>query len=105
MSMPTVTEAIGGVVGEALGLTVPGLALVALAGAALVGAPRARGLTKNAIKGYLALRDRADGWLAETRETIQDLYAEAHEDYNVHLAGPAGATVAAARAPGARGAG
>ena len=78
--MPTITGLVGVVVEDALGLGVPGLAIAALAGVAVVGGSRARPLAKGAIKGYFSLkdqtgtlRDRASEWVAGTREELEDL--------------------------------
>ncbi len=94
--MPTLAELVGVVAEDALGLGVPGLAIAAVAGAAVLGAPRARPLAKGAIKGYFALKEQAGSlrvqaseWVASTREGIEDLYAEAKHEYEQERAGAA----------------
>ena len=90
--MPTITELVAVVAEDALGLGAPGLAIAALAGVAVIGAPRARPLAKGAIKGYFslkaqayALKEHTSEWVAETREGIEDLYAEAKHEYSVQV--------------------
>lgn len=46
-----------------------------------------RPAAKNAIKGYLALSDRARHWMAETGEQWQDLVAEAKSEHETGVNG------------------
>ncbi|HLH22091.1 MAG TPA: DUF5132 domain-containing protein [Chloroflexota bacterium] len=72
-------------VGEAVG-GIWGLGLVAVG--AVILAPRAKPLAKQAIKGYLAATERAREMMAETGEQLQDLYAEAKHEYESELSQP-----------------
>jgi hypothetical protein len=103
--VPTITGLFGVVAEDALVLGVPGLAIAALAGVAVVGGTRARPLAKGAIKGYFSLKDqtntlkdRASEWVAGTREELEDLYAEAKHDYTVHATGGTAESATAASA-------
>ena len=69
-------------VGEAVG-GIWGIGLVAVG--AVVLAPRAKPLVKQAIKGYLATTERAREMMAEANEQLQDLYAEAKHEYESEL--------------------
>jgi len=62
-----------------------GLGVTALAVAAVVGAPRAKPLAKQAIKGYLTATQRVREWTAESSEKLQDLYAEAKYEFETGL--------------------
>ncbi|MFN3648589.1 MAG: DUF5132 domain-containing protein [Armatimonadota bacterium] len=70
----------------------------------------ARGLrpaAKGAIKGYLALQERARVWAAETGEQFQDLVAEAKSEYahpegEMMTVAPAGENIAGAEGEAAR---
>lgn len=62
-----------------------GLGVTALAVAAVVGAPRAKPLAKQAIKGYLTATQRVREWTAESTEKLQDLYAEAKYEFETGL--------------------
>jgi hypothetical protein len=57
-----------------------GIAAVALLGPSLVRVMRPA--TKQAMKGYMAARDRAREAVAETSERMQDLYEEAKHEYD-----------------------
>jgi hypothetical protein len=72
-----------------------GLAVVALA--ALVGAPHAKPLAKEAIKGCLRLNHEAQRWAAGAIEQVEALYAEAKDEYE---AGRIGSALAAGTAAG-----
>lgn len=67
---------------ESIGWSIGG---AAVAVAVLVGGPRAKGLAKNAIKGYFATTQRLREVTAETSESFQDLYAEAKHEYESQL--------------------
>ncbi len=73
------------VVEGVLGGTSWGVGLIAVAAVAAVGAPRAKPLTKQAIKGYLAVTERAREMMAEAGEQLQDIYAEARHEYESEL--------------------
>jgi hypothetical protein len=89
-----VAELVTGVLEEAgefgLGLATPGVALAALVGVAIVGAPRTRPLAKGAIRGFLTARDFATGGAAaiknragtsvESAKELADESAEAVKD-------------------------
>ena len=84
-----------------LGGTSWGVGAIAIAAVAVVGAPRAKPLAKQAIKGYLAATERVREMAAEATEQIQDLYAEAKYEYESQLDGEStenGAAAAAAEA-------
>ena len=68
-----------------LGGTSWGVGAIAIAAVAAVGAPRAKPLAKQAIKGYLAATERVREMAAEATEQIQDLYAEAKYEYESEL--------------------
>ena len=68
-----------------LGGTSWGVGAIAIAAVAVVGAPRAKPLAKQAIKGYLAATERVREMAAEATEQIQDLYAEAKYEYESQL--------------------
>ncbi|HEY7066718.1 MAG TPA: DUF5132 domain-containing protein [Chloroflexota bacterium] len=70
-----------------LGGTSWGVGAIAIAAVAVVGAPRAKPLAKQAIKGYLAATERVREMAAEATEQIQDLYAEAKYEYESQLDG------------------
>lgn len=72
-----------------LGGTSWGVGAIAIAAVAVVGAPRAKPLAKQAIKGYLAATERVREMAAEATEQIQDLYAEAKYEYESQLDGEA----------------
>jgi Protein of unknown function (DUF5132) len=87
------------IVDGVLGGTSWGVGALAIAAVAVVGAPRAKPLAKQAIKGYLAATERVREMAAEATEQIQDLYAEAKYEYESQLDGEtaeAGASEAAA---------
>lgn len=67
---------------ESIGWSIGG---AAVAVAVIVGGPRAKGLAKNAIKGYFAATQRLKEVTAETTESFQDLYAEAKHEYESQL--------------------
>jgi hypothetical protein len=70
-----------------LGGTSWGVGAIAIAAVAVVGAPKAKPLAKQAIKGYLAATERVREMAAEATEQIQDLYAEARYEYESQLDG------------------
>ncbi len=72
-----------------LGGTSWGVGAIAIAAVAVVGAPRAKPLAKQAIKGYLAATERMREAAAEATEQLQDLYAEAKYEYDSQLNGDA----------------
>ena len=75
------------VVEGVLGGTSWGVGALAIAAVAVVGAPKAKPLAKQAIKGYLAATERVREMAAEATEQIQDLYAEAKYEYESQLDG------------------
>src|SRR5919199_727112 len=75
------------IVDGVLGGTSWGVGALAIAAVAVVGAPRAKPLAKQAIKGYLAATERVREMAAEATEQIQDLYAEAKYEYESQLDG------------------
>ena len=75
------------------------LALAAAAVVVVLGAPRAKPLAKQAIKGYLAGTQRAREWAAEATEQWQDLVAEAKYEYESELRAEDVPAVAAPAAP------
>ena len=62
-----------------------GVGALAIAAVAVVGAPRAKPLAKQAIKGYFAATERFREMAAEATEQLQDLYAEAKYEYQSQL--------------------
>ena len=81
------SEMIEGIEGLGLGGWALAIGAVVVAGPAV-----ARGLrpvAKGAIKGYLALSDRARVATEETRENLQDLMAEARAEYQAEANSPA----------------
>jgi hypothetical protein len=72
-----------------LGGTSWGVGAIAIAAVAVVGAPRAKPLAKQAIKGYLTATERVREMVAEATEQVQDLYAEAKYEYESQLGGEA----------------
>ena len=84
-----------------LGGTSWGVGAIAIAAVAVVGAPRAKPLAKQAIKGYLAATERMREMAAEATEQIQDLYAEAKYEYESQLNGEHAEHEAAEAAPDA----
>lgn len=67
---------------ESIGWSIGGAAVAA---AVLIGGPRAKGLAKNAIKGYFSATQRLREATAEASESFQDLYAEAKHEYESQL--------------------
>ena len=61
------------------------VALVGLAGAAILGRRRIKPLAKNTLKGYFSGREWVRERFAETTERLQDLYAEAKYEYQSEL--------------------
>ena len=84
-----------------LGGTSWGVGAIAIAAVAAVGAPRAKPLAKQAIKGYLAATERVREMAAEATEQIQDLYAEAKYEYESQLSGEDGEAEASDEKPAA----
>lgn len=76
-----------------------GVGALAVGAVALIGAPRAKPLAKQAIKGYLAVTERARGALAEAGERVQDIYAEAKVEYDSEAQGRPAAEHYAAPSP------
>lgn len=66
-----------------------GLGGAVVAGAVILGGPRAKPLAKRAIKGYLLATRRLRAAAAEAAESFQDLYAEAKHEYESQLRGEA----------------
>jgi hypothetical protein len=62
-----------------------------------------RPLAKRAIKGYLALADRARERMAETNEQLQDLVAEARAEYEIQSNGAEMMTLEPAAEGGVKG--
>ena len=81
IEMPGLADLIEG----ALESTGWGLALAAGAAVALVGAPVAKPLAKQAIRGYLIAAHRGRELAAEAAEQLQDIYAEARYEYESQL--------------------
>jgi hypothetical protein len=67
----------------------PWLLVLGVAAVVVLGGPKiievSRPVMKGAMKGFLALRDRAQGKLAEAGERLQDLYAEAQYEYQADV--------------------
>jgi hypothetical protein len=72
-----IDDIVEGVVGSSTGV----VGVAAVAAVALIGGPRLKPLAKGAIVGYLAASHKVREWVAESTESVQDLYAEAKYEF------------------------